>query len=323
MLDVAIRVESIRPFVVTQMAILLENIHVFTSSNSATNKNSSDICEVLYAATWICGEFAVHLSDPKRTLESMLKSKVTNLPGHIQSTFVQNIFKLYSHIITKIYASSQSDDESEVNLSSEDLTECKHMTDFVADKIQIFEQSADIEVQERACSMLQILKYIQKIFEKYLNSEMDDNNVPRVDSELAALFEGELNPVAPKAQKKVPIPEGLDLDEWINDPPSESEETEEPSSTENQIFLKTSNNSGGQLKSFTALSSSAVGGSSNYGGNDSTQGGGQSSYSQQTTGARKIQPELSQDDLAKYKETRKLQLDSNPFYIKSGPVKVI
>lgn len=28
----------------------------------------------------------------------------------------------------------------------------------------------------------------------------------------------ELNPVAPKAQKKVPVPEGLDLDVWINDP---------------------------------------------------------------------------------------------------------
>lgn len=29
-----------------------------------------------------------------------------------------------------------------------------------------------------------------------------------VDSELIELFDGELNPVAPKAQKKVPLPEG-------------------------------------------------------------------------------------------------------------------
>lgn len=29
-----------------------------------------------------------------------------------------------------------------------------------------------------------------------------------LSSELLALFAGELNPVAPKAQKKVPIPEG-------------------------------------------------------------------------------------------------------------------
>lgn len=29
-----------------------------------------------------------------------------------------------------------------------------------------------------------------------------------VGDELAALFAGDLNPVAPKAQKKVPVPEG-------------------------------------------------------------------------------------------------------------------
>jgi len=35
-----------------------------------------------------------------------------------------------------------------------------------------------------------------------------------------------LNPVAPKAQKKVPIPEDLNLDEWINEPEPEPEKDE-------------------------------------------------------------------------------------------------
>lgn len=35
-------------------------------------------------------------------------------------------------------------------------------------------------------------------------------------SRLFSLYE--LNPVAPKAQRKVPIPEGLDLDQYINEP---------------------------------------------------------------------------------------------------------
>ena len=30
--------------------------------------------------------------------------------------------------------------------------------------------------------------------------------------------------MAPKAQKKVPVPEGLDLDAWINEPEQEEEE---------------------------------------------------------------------------------------------------
>lgn len=41
---------------------------------------------------------------------------------------------------------------------------------------------------------------------------------------MAMLYAGELNPVGPKAQKKVPVPEGLDLDAWINEPPPEEEE---------------------------------------------------------------------------------------------------
>ena len=53
MLDVAIRVKAIRPFAVSQMAILLENAHLL-----ANNSQRNGICEVLYAAAWICGEFS-------------------------------------------------------------------------------------------------------------------------------------------------------------------------------------------------------------------------------------------------------------------------
>ena len=318
MLDVAIRVESIRPFMVTQMAILLDNIHVFTTSSMANNTNnsaatknssSSDICEVLYAATWICGEFPAHLTDPAKTMESMLKSKVTNLPGHIQSAFVQNVFKLYSHIITRIFKSS-NESESDFVLSEAGLDECKRLTQYVSEKIQLFEQNADIEVQERACTMLQILKYVSKVLDKQ-NAEEGELSAQRIDLEVAALFEGELNPVAAKAQRKVPIPEGLDLDAWINDPPSDSDEDE--STSESQIFVKNeSGSSVSQPKAFNSMSSSNFGGNANYGGDSSTYN------TTSSVGAKKLVPELSEEDLAKYKETRKIQIDSNPFYIKSG-----
>lgn len=50
-------------------------------------------------------------------------------------------------------------------------------------------------------------------------SEPAANGMHSVLAEMPNLFCAyELNPVAPKAQKKVPIPEGLDLDQWINDP---------------------------------------------------------------------------------------------------------
>ena len=47
--------------------------------------------------------------------------------------------------------------------------------------------------------MLQILRYVEKALNKEEN----------ISADIAALFHGDLNPVAPKAQKKVAVPEGL------------------------------------------------------------------------------------------------------------------
>lgn len=58
--------------------------------------------------------------------------------------------------------------------------------------------SVNCDVPPQASCILQLVKYIQKLQQKNVE----------VAEEVTALFAGELNPVAPKAQKKVPIPEG-------------------------------------------------------------------------------------------------------------------
>ncbi|KAK3089741.1 hypothetical protein FSP39_006122 [Pinctada imbricata] len=199
MLDVAIRVQAIRPFTVAQMALLLENSHVL-----ASNSQRNGICEVLYAAAWICGEFSKHLSSPRETLEAMLKPKITSLPGHIQSIYVQNILKLFGNLMR----SAQEEENTDL---------MREMAQLLIDKLPMFVQSADLEVQDRACCMLQLVKYVMKLMDK---------GAPVAD-EVCSLFAGDLNPVAPKAQRKVPVPEGLDLDKWINEPPSESSSEED------------------------------------------------------------------------------------------------
>ncbi|XP_060641119.2 AP-3 complex subunit delta-1 isoform X1 [Anolis sagrei] len=199
MLDVAIRVKAIRKFAVSQMAMLLDNAHLL-----ASNTQQNGICEVLYAAAWICGEFSEHLEEPHQTLEAMLRPKVTTLPGHIQAVYVQNMVKLYAAILQQKEHSGEKEVAQEATL-------------MMVERLPQFVQSADLEVQERASCILQLMKYIHKLQLK---------EVP-VAEEVMALFAGELNPVAPKAQKKVPVPEGLDLDAWINEPPSESESEDE------------------------------------------------------------------------------------------------
>lgn len=196
MLDVAIRVKDARPFAVRQMATILENTHLFAGSSS-----QEGICEVLYAASWIVGEFSEHLSDPRSSLDALLNPKVTALPAHIQAVFVQNIVKLYASILVKAEAEGTSEAVEEVGA-------------MLVEKLPVFIQSGDLEVQERACCILQLMKYIVKLQSKGA----------AVAEELVGLFDGDLNPVASKAQKKVPVPEGLDLDKWIYEPPAESED---------------------------------------------------------------------------------------------------
>ncbi|XP_051977784.1 AP-3 complex subunit delta-1-like isoform X2 [Xyrauchen texanus] len=199
MLDVAIRVKAIRGFAVAQMATLLDNAHLLTG-----NTQRNGICEVLYAAAWICGEFSEHLEDPMQTLEAMLRPKVATLPGHIQAVYVQNAAKLFATVLQKHEGETDSQAAQETS-------------QLLIDRLPLFVQSANLEVQERASCILQLVKYIQKLQQKNVD----------VAEEVTALFAGELNPVAPKAQKKVPIPQGLDLDAWINEPPSESESEDE------------------------------------------------------------------------------------------------
>ncbi len=114
---------------------------------------------------------------------------------------MQNIFKLFSHLIGQIYSESMTA-AGTVRLSEADSEECKRLTEYVRGGLAGFEASADIEVQERACSMQQILKYLQKMLDKY---EQEGGDAPRIDLEMACLFEDTLNPVAAKAQKKVII----------------------------------------------------------------------------------------------------------------------
>lgn len=73
------------------------------------------------------------------------------------------------------------------------------LCDSISSKLQQFVSSADLEVQERASSAVQLVRYVHKQISK---------NETGIAEEISALFTGELNPVAPKAQKKVQVPEG-------------------------------------------------------------------------------------------------------------------
>ncbi|XP_020292547.1 AP-3 complex subunit delta-1 isoform X2 [Pseudomyrmex gracilis] len=244
LLDVAIRVQAIRKYAVQQCALLLENSYLLTGQPRAT------MSEVLYAAAWICGEFSSELEDPLATLQSMLRSQASSLPGHIQAVYVHNILKLAATTFAK--AEKEGDSETMDKIYG------------LKDKIEAFVCSGDLEVQERSSSALVLFELLKEN--------------PGLAQELKEAFEGELNPVAPKAQRKVPIPEDLDLDSWINDPPSESSDSEDLDM--NDIFIKTEKPS--------------------------------DLYSKRDSN------EPSTEELERRREARKLEQENNPHYLKGS-----
>uniref|UniRef100_A0A1I8J036 AP-3 complex subunit delta n=1 Tax=Macrostomum lignano TaxID=282301 RepID=A0A1I8J036_9PLAT len=342
LLDVAIRVQQVRRFAARQMSLLLRNHTLLLgggaggsagggaggggsgSGGGATSGGgggSAGLVEVLYAAAWICGEFAVCLAgdeeseDARRaTLEAMSLPYVLQLPGEVQAVFVHNQVKLYANLLL-----AESDAEERVALTTE----------------LSFVHSEDLEVQERAVCAHQLLKCTAKALRQAAASktaaifdvgdvatedgagstaEADgDAVIDRVAKELSGLFAGELNPVAPKAQRKVPLPEGLDLDAWINEPPAP------PKSEFDEPVKRKSGKSSGRKKEPEAAVSATVGasasGATNYSSSDPTvawggaSGGGfeQKEYHQP-----------SEAELAAMRETRLREQESNPNYLKSS-----
>lgn len=179
------------------------------------------------------------LNAPEKTLNILLKQR--SLPGHIQGVYVQNILKLFTRIATGLL------ERNEVNKI---VTLCN----LLLKKLPVFISSGHIEVQERASSAFILVQMLREQFpsndpevqdadsmlvmtERPENPKEDETpSIPigaiEIVQEMAVLFAGDLNPVAPKAQKKVPLPDGLDLDAWINPPPAESSESSDEEQTD-------------------------------------------------------------------------------------------
>eukprot|EP00095_Tigriopus_kingsejongensis_P012727 snap_masked-scaffold43_size480169-processed-gene-2.9 protein:Tk12727 transcript:snap_masked-scaffold43_size480169-processed-gene-2.9-mRNA-1 annotation:"ap-3 complex subunit delta-1-like isoform x3" len=262
MMDVAIRVESVRTFAVQQMAILVENYHLLVG---AGKRNS--VSQVLYAAAWVCGEFPRDLNSPTHTLESMMGSRIGSLPGHIQSVYIHNGLKLWCYIINRAR-------EDGTPLGAP-LALGRQFVDHLEELIT----SSDLEVQERASSVMQVVKIILE------DSEDIEPGLTAADIEV--IFSGDLNPVAPKAQRKVPLPEGLDLDAWINEPLPSSESESESDLTEPdlEVFVKAVN---------------------------------AKKKSKKSRKAKEKSEDMDPEEIKRLKELRLLEQSSNPNYLKGG-----
>lgn len=168
-----------------------------------------------YAAAWTIGEFARNLggsTNPVDVLGALLQPQVAVLPAHIQSVFVQNSLKVFGFIVAAAHnvlpPREAEEEEEEENFDHITPDTVEEANTFLTQALIPFTQSVHIEVQERACFVLELLKLFNTLRTTAASEE--------VAAELAALFDGTLNPVAKGAQRKVAVPEDVDLDTPIN-----------------------------------------------------------------------------------------------------------
>jgi AP-3 complex subunit delta-1 len=129
----------------------------------------------------------------------MVRTKPTSMPGHIQASYVQNFGKLYARLV---HTAEEAHDWDAV--ASLDSVMCS--------KLPLFEQTDHLEAQERVRVYRRLLSVIglqaSTLRQLIIHAEQLHAQRETCGSALLALYEGELNPVAPKAQRKVPVPEG-------------------------------------------------------------------------------------------------------------------
>ncbi|KAF0699488.1 Aste57867_9958 [Aphanomyces stellatus] len=217
LVDLAVRVKGIRAMLVQKM------IEFLLDEEALTGPGAKTTCQVLYAAGWIIGEYILEyvededededdeddesrLDDVMNAADHMLLPRTTSLPAPVQAVYMHALLKLLMVMVEKA-------DEATVD----------SLAQMILERLPAFVQSEHIEVQERACGVQEIVLGLG-VGLAALSADERANRVfdaapvsadARVEV-LTSFFAEPLAPVGAKAQRKVPLPPGLDLDKPLD-----------------------------------------------------------------------------------------------------------
>ncbi|KAF2185128.1 Adaptor protein complex AP-3 delta subunit [Zopfia rhizophila CBS 207.26] len=204
--NVAVRVKSVRSEAVdaAQSLVLVDRRDQMFPSSSNGGQG------VLEYAGWLVGEYANYLTRPEPVMTSLLHPTSTQLPSRTLAVYLQ--------VIPKVFAIMAGNEQ--ISWTPERKTLMSLLMARIIHFLEPLATHPSLEVQERAVEYLELMRLAAEA------ASGTGTGLPReefVDPPLLltqaipALFSGaDLNPVAPGAQRKVPVPEDLDLDTPIN-----------------------------------------------------------------------------------------------------------
>ena len=205
LLNVAVRVKDVRRKA-TQAAESLVLQHGYRSGTPSGIASNG----FLTSALWITGEYASYLSHPSDVLTAMLHSSTALLPPDTLAVCVQAIPKVFIVVAHKHQGTSKLEGRAMTSLL---IARVVHFLEGLS-------SHPSLEVQERSVEFAELMRLAAEAVSAQPASEDDSYGYESplvIIQVIPSLFTGlELNPVAPLAQKKVPIPEGVDLESPLN-----------------------------------------------------------------------------------------------------------
>jgi AP-3 complex subunit delta-1 len=204
--NVAVRVKSVRSEAVdaAQNLVLVDRREqMFPASGNGGQG-------ILEYAAWLVGEYANYLTRPEPVMTSLLHSTSVQLPAKTLAVYLQAIPKVFSNMAGN----------DQISWTPERKTLLSLLMARIIHFLEPLSTHPSIEVQERAVEYLELMRLAA---EAASGTPTGTDNGDFTDPPLLltqaipALFSGgELNPVAPGAQRKVAIADDLDLDTPIN-----------------------------------------------------------------------------------------------------------
>ncbi|PHT47444.1 hypothetical protein CQW23_11652 [Capsicum baccatum] len=206
---------------------------------------------ILSAAAWVSGEYVRFSKIPSELVEALLQPRTSLLPSSIKAVYIQSAFKVltfYVHycISTKgvISSASQGVEDLKHGRVQENpqfvgigpVAECdtddgglnprmlhRHVRDVSVEKtLGPLSGSHEVEILERSRNVLGLVELIREELLGYLVKREEDNDEGKRRTHemiklIAEAFSEELGPVSASSQERVPMPEGMVLNQNLDD----------------------------------------------------------------------------------------------------------
>ncbi|KAL7949200.1 Adaptor protein complex AP-3 delta subunit [Trichoderma barbatum] len=201
--NVAVKVRAMRATAVRAADVILDQL---LSDNPSGHPLSSG---ALKSAIWIIGEYSIQLALPDDSLNGLLQAIPRIGKPEISAVALHATAKVFSSIAGSEVEPWTSERKSRITL----------LLARILDVLEPLALHPNLEVQERAVEFIELLKLTAEAASGQPPSTDENNQEPPLllTQAIPSLFTGwELNSVALHAQKNVPLPAGLDLDEPIH-----------------------------------------------------------------------------------------------------------